>query len=317
MTTAPAPLSPALAAWRYRQAWVKALRPFSFTIAVVSCALGAELAWLDGRGDAARAALVLVAGVLLQAGVNLVNDFHEFKQGRVDDKLPELGVFGAARTALEWSIFAGGLACFALVVPIGLWLVAEAGAPLLWLGALGLVGAYAYTGEPLNYKRRGLAVVLVFWLMGVLMIAGSYLAVAATWSTTAAWRAVPVSALVSLLLLSNELRDAEDDARHGIRTLTVRLGYDRTVALWWALVALAYGSAVGLWGAGLLPPPVLLVLTLPALRDVARLLRVPRERRRPLPPLTAKLHLAFGVAYLATAAWPAVGATLAAVLPLP
>lgn len=294
--------------WRHGSAWLKALRPFSFTIAVVSCLLGVELAWLDGRGDPARAMAVLVAGVLLQAGVNLVNDFFEYKQGRVDDKIPELGVFGADRTALEWSIFAAGMACFAAVVPLGLWLVAHAGLPLLALGVVGMLGAFYYTGEPFNYKRRGLAVVLVFFLMGVWMIAGSYYAVAGRWSGAAGWLAVPVSALVSLLLLSNELRDAEDDRRHGIRTLTVRIGYDNGVRLYWALVALAYGSVVALWGAGLLAAPWPLLLSVPALRAPARFLRAPRELRRPLTPLTARFHLVFGVLFLIACAIPALRA---------
>lgn len=313
MTPSPVVAPSRRAPWHHRQAWVKALRPFSFSIAVVSCLLGAELAWLDGRGHALRALVVVVAGVLLQAGVNLVNDFHEFKQGRVDDKIPELGVYGAERSALEWRIFAAGMACFALVVPLGLWLVAESGRALLWLGVLGMLGAYFYTGEPFNYKRRGLAVLLVFFLMGVLMIAGAHLAVAGAWSAAAAWRAVPVSALVSLLLLSNELRDAEDDARHGIRTLTVRVGYDRAVALYWALVAVAFGGAAALWAAGLLPAPLLLVLAVPSLRDAARHLRAAPGARRALTPLTARFHLHFGALYLATLAWPA----LAARLPLP
>ncbi|HEU4564988.1 MAG TPA: prenyltransferase, partial [Gemmatimonadaceae bacterium] len=153
---------------------------------------------------------------------------------------------------------------------------------------------------PLNYKRRGLAVILVFFLMGVLMIAGSYYASSGRWDPRAAWLSVPVSALVSLLLVSNEMRDWEDDTRHGIRTLTVRVGYDRGVRIYWSLVALAYGSALVLWLRGLLPLPWPLLLSLPALRAPLRLLHAPPSARRPLPPLTARFHLVFGGLYVVT-----------------
>lgn len=277
---------------------MKALRPFSFTIAAVSCGLGIALAARDGVLVPWQGALVFVAGILLQAGVNLVNDFFEFKTDRLDNKQAELGVHGAQRSAVEWSIYLVGLACFLATAIIGIVLVARVGLPLLWLGVAGLLGAYFYTGEPLNYKRRGLAVILVFFLMGVLMIAGSYYASSGAWDPRVAWLSIPVSALVSLLLVSNELRDWEDDTRHGIRTLTVRAGYDRGVRIYWSLVALAYGSAILLWLRGLLPAPWPLLLSLPALRAPVRFLRAPHGARRPLPPLTARFHLVFGTLYV-------------------
>ena len=159
---------------------MKALRPPSLVIALVSCGLGAALAWRDGRGDLVATVLVVAAGMVLQAGVNLVNDFFEFKTRRVDDKIAHLGMFGPERQLVEWFIFLSGLACFAAVVPAGLYLAWRSGWPFAVLGAAGLVGGYAYTGEPLNYKRRGLGVPLVFFLMGVLLVAGSYFAVART-----------------------------------------------------------------------------------------------------------------------------------------
>jgi 1,4-dihydroxy-2-naphthoate octaprenyltransferase len=271
------------------------LRPFSFTIALVSCGLGVAVAAARGAFHLGAAAGVVAAGLLFQAGVNLVNDYFEFKQRRVDDKLADLRIAAGRRTGLERGIFASGLACLALIAPIGIWLATRAGPGLVALGALGMAGAYFYTGEPLNYKRRGLAVVLVFFLMGVLMVWGADLAVAGTPSADAFWISLPVSALVSLLLLSNELRDAEDDARHGIRTLTVRVGYPRAVALYVALVVAAYAGAVALS-----PHPWLVLLSVVALPAPLRLLHAPREQRRAITPLTARFHLAFGALYTLT-----------------
>jgi 1,4-dihydroxy-2-naphthoate octaprenyltransferase len=285
-----------LRAWK---AWWKALRPASLVIALASCGLGVALAFRDGRGNLLAATLVIGAGIVLQAGVNLVNDFFEFKQRRVDDKIARLGMFGPERQLVEWFIFFSGLACFAAVVPAGLLLAWRAGWPFAALGAAGLIGGYAYTGEPLNYKRRGLGVPLVFFLMGVLLVAGSYYAVARTLAGEVVLRSLPVSTLVSLILLANELRDHEPDTRHGIGTLTVRIGYRAATVLYLVLLAAAYAVAILLGLAGLVPHAPLVLAALPFAVPPTVLVFGPTEKRRPIIPLVMLHHLVFAVLYMA------------------
>jgi 1,4-dihydroxy-2-naphthoate octaprenyltransferase len=303
MPTVPALVRAALDR-RTPRAWLKALRPASLVIAAFSCGLGVVLAWRDGRGDLLATVLVLAAGVALQAGVNLVNDFFEFKQRKVDDKLAHLAVFGAQRDALEWLIFLSGLACFAAVVPVGLFLAWRAGWELLALGAVGFVGGYFYTGEPFNYKRRGLGVVFVFFLMGVLMVEGSYFAVAGTLSLDAAWLSIPVSILVSLILLTNELRDHEPDTRHGIGTLSVRIGYRAAAGLYLGLLALAYAGPWVLAAAGLFPRAWLTLAALPAAGAPTVMVLRRTGRRGALIPLVMLHHLVYGCLYCAALVMP-------------
>jgi 1,4-dihydroxy-2-naphthoate octaprenyltransferase len=283
-------------AWK---AWWKALRPASLVIALVSCGLGAAVAWRDGRGDTVATILVLAAGMVLQAGVNLVNDFFEFKQRRVDDKIAHLGMFGSERQLVEWFIFFTGLACFAVVIPVGLFLAWRAGWPFAVLGAAGLIGGYAYTGEPLNYKRRGLGVPIVFFLMGVMLVAGSYYAVARTLTARVALLSLPVSTLVSLILLANELRDHEPDTRHGIRTLTVRIGYRAAAALYLVLLAGAYTTVLLLGIAGFVPCAPLVLAALPFAVPPTVLVFRPTERRQRIVPLVMLHHLTFATLYIA------------------
>jgi 1,4-dihydroxy-2-naphthoate octaprenyltransferase len=291
-------------AWR---AWWKAIRAPSLVIALVSCGLGAALAWRDGLGDTLSTILVLAAGVVLQAGVNLVNDFFEFKSSRVDDKFAHLGMFGPERQLVEWFIFLSGLAGFAAVVPAGLYLAWRSGWPFAALGAAGLVGGYAYTGEPLNYKRRGLGVPLVFFLMGVLLIAGSYYAVARTLSMRIVLLSMPVSALVSLILLANELRDFEADGRHGIRTLTVRIGYRRASVLYLILLASAYLGIGALGVTGLVPHAWIVCAAVPFAVSPTVLVFRSHERRQSIIPRVMLHHLVFGSLYTAVFFIPVMG----------
>jgi 1,4-dihydroxy-2-naphthoate octaprenyltransferase len=293
-------------AWK---AWWTALRAPSLVIALVSCGLGAALAWRDGRGPVAATVVVIGAGMVLQAGVNLVNDFFEFKTSRVDDKIGHLGIFGPERQLVEWFIFLSGLACFAAVVPAGLYLAWRAGWPFAALGAAGLVGGYAYTGEPLNYKRRGLGVLLVFFLMGVLLIAGSYYGVARTLTWDIVVIVLPVSALVSLILLANELRDFEADGRHGIRTLAVRVGYRGATVLYFVLLASAYLGCGALSAAGTIPRAWIVLAAAPLAVPPSLLVFRPHERRQGIIPRIMLHHLVFGGLFAAACLVGPIGGT--------
>jgi 1,4-dihydroxy-2-naphthoate octaprenyltransferase len=281
--------------WR---AGLKALRMPSLVIAAASCGLGVVLAYRDGRGDVLNAIAVMITGLALQAGVNLVNDFFEFRMHRVDDKVAWLGFSASDRQFLEVLIFLVGLAFFGLAGFVGLFLAWRSGWGLIVLGIYGFAGGFFYTGEPVNYKRRGLAVVLVFFLMGVPMIAGSYVGVAGPVAGDVLLRvslqAVPVSILVSAILLGNEIRDYESDTRYGIRTLAVRVGYGRAVGLFCALVAAAYAGSAVLLAAGFFPHLRLLPFAVLSAVPPVLFMRQPAQRRGPLIPLVMLHHLAFG-----------------------
>jgi 1,4-dihydroxy-2-naphthoate octaprenyltransferase len=286
-----------LRSWR---AGFKALRFPSLVIAGFSCALGVVLAYHDGRGDLLNSLAVILAGLALQAGVNLVNDFFEFRQKRVEDKISRLGFSREDREFLEVLIFLVGLGLFGITGLLGLFLAWRSGWPILVFGLVGWMGGFFYTGEPLNYKRRGLAVTLVFFLMGLIMIAGAYFAVAGRFSWIAVVSAVPVSFLISLILLANELRDFEKDRKFGIKTLSVRIGYRRAILVYCALLACAYGSPVILYAVGYFPHLALLYLGTPTAVLPFLFMRLPPERRHGIIPVVMLHHLVYGFLYCFT-----------------
>jgi 1,4-dihydroxy-2-naphthoate polyprenyltransferase len=286
-----------LRSWR---AGLKAGRLPSLVIAAFSCALGTVLAWREGRGDILNTVAVMAAGLALQAGVNLVNDFFEFRQGKVDDKVANLGFGAKDRDLLEWLIFLVGLAFFGFAGLVGLFLAWRSGWWLVVLGVVGFLGGFFYTGEPLNYKRRGLAVVLVFFLMGVFMVAGAAFAVSGRFRWSDLIASIPVSLLVSLILLANELRDYESDLRHGIRTLAVRIGYGRGIVVYCVLLCCAYLAPILLWRAGIYPRPWLIFLALPFAVPPFLFMWRPPARRMGIIPLVMLHHLAFGSLFCAS-----------------
>ncbi|MFT5722139.1 MAG: 1,4-dihydroxy-2-naphthoate octaprenyltransferase [Motiliproteus sp.] len=267
----------------------KSLRPFSLVVALVSCGLGVALALLAEQGSGLRALVIVLTGLVLQAGVNLIND-----QG--DLPLLQEDAYRHKRERIrrhsQW-----GLLCIGLSTLVGGVLVLDVGWTLLGIMLLGLLGALGYTTEPIHYKRRGLGVPLVFWLMGVLMIVGAYHAMDAPVVWAIVWRSFPVSLLVALLLLSNELRDWEADSCQGVQTLAVRLGFARGCKLYLLMLAATYLLTLLLWQQGLVLRLWPLLPSLLLLPELIRLLGVPAEQRHPLTPKTGRLLLVFGVLF--------------------
>jgi 1,4-dihydroxy-2-naphthoate octaprenyltransferase len=236
--------------------------------------------------------------VLLQAGVNLINDHG-------DRHRP--GFSASQRAAIRRNA-ALGWAAIAVAALFGCWMILLRGWPMLALCAVGLVGAWGYTGAPLNYKERGLGVPMVFLLMGVLLVGGAYYAASGSYDSAILWLSVPVSLFSSLLLLSNELRDYESDRAAGIRTLSVRLGYEPAVRLYQSIIALLLVSTLGLGLGGLIANEVIPLLSLAVLLGPLRLLRAPPAERRHLAPRTGRGFLAYGLALLASV-WMGAGST--------
>lgn len=265
---------------------LKALRPFSFSVALITCVVGIVGAATLMEIDPWLALAVVLGAVLLQAGVNLINDYSDL-QWQQDSR---------CRTMIRRN-FRLGLSCFFLAAACGVVLVAARGLPLLLLFLLGLVGALGYTLEPINFKRRGLAVALVFWLMGMLMVCGSYYAVTGSVSWLIFYQAIPVSLISSLLLLANELRDHQVDEQQGVRTLTVRIGFKPAMGLYKILLLAVFLISVVLWWQEGLSAAWWL-LSLPMLWLIGRLLSSEQSLRNNLPPMTGRFFMLFGLLYV-------------------
>ncbi|MDM8564365.1 prenyltransferase [Candidatus Halobeggiatoa sp. HSG11] len=270
--------------------FVKALRPFSLIVAIATCGLGVSLALIEGIENFGLVWLVMITGVLLQVAVNLTNDYQDIN----NKQFTEVQLQAINRnTKIGWMIML-------LAIILGLYMVSIRGWPLLLLGIVGIFGAWGYTGGQINYKNRGLGVLLVFLFMGVLLIGGSYYVIAGTYHWNIFWLSIPFSLLSSLLLLSNELRDYETDLADGIKTLSVRLGYSIGVKLYYWLVVLTYMVSVLLYQANILHGIILILITMLVLWQPLKLLNTAKKQRYRLTSLTGRFYFIYSVVYIAT-----------------
>ncbi|WP_257284416.1 prenyltransferase [Endozoicomonas sp. SESOKO1] len=278
---------------KYRLA--RALRPFSYSVALVTCGIGVVLAYQQGVGNWRRALLVMLAGVLLQAASNLANDHADVVLWK--KRSGELAKQVVKQIHRNF-ILAGFCALIACIM--GLLLVIDVGWPLLLLGVSGVVGGYFYTGEPIVYKHRGWGVPAVFLLTGVLMVSGAFYAVGGYWNNDVVWISIPVSLLASALLLSNEIRDYLDDISHNIRTLSVRIGLFKAKCLYAVLLLAGFPLSFMLYYFGELNNPLYLLIALPFTITPLKLLANhsgDAEMVR-LPPLTGRYFIIFGLGFI-------------------
>jgi 1,4-dihydroxy-2-naphthoate octaprenyltransferase len=122
------------------------------------------------------------------------------------------------------AVFKGGLVSFVVGIGLGILLVYLCGWPILVLGLIGVFGSYFYTGAPLSLAYRGLGDFMVFALMGPGYVMGAYYVQALHFSWVAFIASIPIGLLCSGVLQANNLRDIDNDAAHGKRTMAVIIG---------------------------------------------------------------------------------------------
>lgn len=224
----------------------KAFRPLSLTLAVGSTTLGIISAYrmgavdLTNKHDILLIFLVTIAGILAQSGANLVNDYFEgsFRYYRPSGR--KIKFLGVTRTYFDVYVFLWAMSCFGLASLIGLYLIYISDYRMLIIGFIGIFVAYAYTGEPFVFKRKGLGVPISFITMGPLMVLGAAFPFTQSLSIEPILLSLPASFIIPALMLSNEMRDYQRDANLSLGTLSVRLGSTFSKYLYRFLVFGAY-----------------------------------------------------------------------------
>jgi 1,4-dihydroxy-2-naphthoate octaprenyltransferase len=278
------------------RAWLVAIRPATLPAAIGPVLVGLGVAWPAVGLRPLPAAACLAVGLLFQVTANLANDLFDFRSGA--DAADRLGPQRAAASGLlsERDLTAAILVTLGLAGLFGLALVVIGGPIVLALGILAAISALAYTGGPWPYGYHGLGEVFVFAFFGVVAVAGTAYLQVGRWPPVAFAAAVPVGALVTAILVVNNLRDIGSDRRAGKHTLAVIVGSRATIAEYVAFLVVAFAVPPALALAGAVAPIALLpVLSLPLAISLVRTIVAGGDPRRLNAVLrgTARLSLVF------------------------
>ena len=242
--------------------WVLAARPRTLPAAAVPVALGVTLVrplsieWLN-------AALCLVIALALQIATNYANDYSDGVRGTDEVRVGPFRLTASKLVAAKKVRNAAWLG-FALASMAGLWLSSRTSWWLVLIGLTAVLAGWFYTGGPRPYGYYGFGELFVFVYFGLVATVGSTYAQHLTIPSRSWWLGVAAGSMACALLEANNMRDIDGDRASGKRTLSARLGRERSK---WLYVACVMGVVVGVVGAReLLVGVAAIVLYVPGLR---------------------------------------------------
>ena len=220
--------------------WWLASRPKTLPAAAAGVIVGTVLAWNDGGFALGPALAALGVALLLQIASNLANDVYDDERGA--DTADRLGPVRVTQAGLlSRDQVKGGLkVVLALALAIGVYLTFVRGPLVPVIGVAAILAAVAYTAGPYPLGYHGLGEVFVFAFFGLAAVVGTYWLQTGTTSGPAWLMATAIGAVITAIIVVNNLRDIEQDRAVDKRTVAVRIGVRATRLEYGALMTLPY-----------------------------------------------------------------------------
>jgi 1,4-dihydroxy-2-naphthoate octaprenyltransferase len=238
-----APSHPALTPGSFR-AWVLACRPATLAAAAAPVLVGAAVAAQAGAIAPGPFAATLFGAFCLQIASNFANDVFDHEKGA--DTEERLGPTRAVQAGLiSARAMKGALAvALALALLTGIYLTSLAGWPIVAIGLASMASAVAYTGGPYPLGYHGLGDLFVMIFFGFVAVAGTTFVQLGSVPPLAYIAGGVMGGLCTNILVVNNLRDRQTDAKAGKMTLAVRFGRTGALVEYWFLLLAAYLTAI-------------------------------------------------------------------------
>lgn len=246
--------------WR---AILRSSRP-SFLILTPICVwLGVSAQLAQGHQPSSLAVLLVLLGAIsAHISVNTFNEYFDFRSGLdlLTAKTPFSGGSGSLPEAPTASNQVLGTAVVALLitVSIGVYFSIQVGPTILPLGLAGVILVVAYT-QWVN-RHPWLCLIAPGTGFGILMVAGTQLALGGTLTATGWTVALLPFLLTNNLLLLNQYPDIDADIRVGRRHFPISYGISAGNRAYLVFLSLAGILVIGATAAGWLPLLALMAL---------------------------------------------------------
>ena len=260
------------------ETWLLAARPKTLTTAVIPVIVASALAFNDSYFYWKPAAICLVFALIAQIISNFANDYFDYKKGadnenRLGPKRAVTEGWIAPKTMLYVTV---GLLIADML--IGLWLLHYVYYEK-WLfilaGILIALFAFAYSGGPYPLAYHGWGDVCVFLFFGMVPVGFTHYAQAQQWTLPVTVCGAAVGLVIINILVANNYRDRDSDAKSGKKTTIVLFGekFGRLFYLFNGIIAvvlcLYFLSEKAIWAAFL--PFIYLFLHIGTWREMVRI----------------------------------------------
>ncbi len=198
--------------------------------AVAVAAASASFGWV--------AAILCVIGVAFaHLGLNLADDYFDYQVGSGEARKKHASE-GVRARMVKYPYLTDGSAtvkelaaasCIFLLIAVacGVGVALLSGWKVLWFALAGAVVGYTYSGAPFRLGFRYLGELIIFLMFGPLLMTGIYFACTGALSYEIILISIAVGFLVTNIVYSHSIMDAEHDIKAGKRTMAHLMGSRR------------------------------------------------------------------------------------------
>jgi 1,4-dihydroxy-2-naphthoate octaprenyltransferase len=253
--------------------WVEGARLRTLPLAISPIAIGSGAAAAVDKFNLGLSLLALAVALFLQIGVNYANDYSDGIRGTDEHRVGPLRLTGS-KSVKPQAVKIAAFAFFALAAISGLAIVVLS--QHWWfipVGIASIVAAWFYTGGKSPYGYSGLGEIAVFIFFGLVATYGTAYIQIGSFDLNALLGGSAAGFFASAVLMVNNIRDIETDAKVGKRTLAVKLGLQKAKALYfvmlWAPLAillpypLIYPATIFAWVSLLFVLPATMIVRKP------------------------------------------------------
>ncbi|CAB4855231.1 MAG: 1,4-dihydroxy-2-naphthoate polyprenyltransferase [Actinobacteria bacterium] len=272
--------------------WLIGARPRTLPAAIAPVLVASSLAGLEFNWF--RAALALMVSLWLQIGVNFANDYSDGVKGTDTNRVGPTRLV-ASGLATAQSVKIAAFISFGIASICGLCLAMLTSPVLIFVGVIAIAAAWNYTGGRKPYGYIGFGELSVFVFFGLVATVGSFYVQTERITLMSFIVAIPMGALSCAILAINNLRDLNQDALVGKKTLAVRVGDLAARRGFVALLVLAHTAAIATFR----PAALLTLLVAPLTFSLARQVMSGVNGKDLIPLLgkTGKLQLIFALLF--------------------
>jgi 1,4-dihydroxy-2-naphthoate octaprenyltransferase len=253
--------------------WVEGARLRTLPLAISPIAIGAGAAASVDKFNLQLTLLALAVALFLQIAVNYANDYSDGIRGTDEHRVGPLRLTGS-KSVKPQAVKYAAFIFFALAAFSGLaivlltqewWFIA--------VGVAAIIAAWFYTGGKSPYGYSGFGEIAVFIFFGLVATYGTAYIQIQAFDLNALLGSVAAGSFASAVLMVNNIRDIDTDAKVGKRTLAVKLGLGKAKALYFAMLwaplvillpyPLIYPATIFAWVAFLFVLPATLIARKP------------------------------------------------------
>ena len=221
-----------------RETYIQTIRIKTLPAVLGPIIIAITIAINANRFELLTSVLVLLIGICLQILVNLFNDLGDYEKGVDNEKRlgPERSLQSGKISKKEMRKLIGLVILITLV--LGFIAFLNSGITVIFLGISLILIAYLYTSGPFPYGYKGLGEIMVILIFGPVTILGALFLFDIEYNLIILLISIICGLSTSTIILTNNIRDLENDYTHNKITLAVKLGEKKSRILYILTISL-------------------------------------------------------------------------------